>query len=62
MDDGVGALGVRRELPAANVAETAIANGVPTRVAFFGPVLSSIPRGEVAGGLWDGAVVLTARR
>jgi predicted DsbA family dithiol-disulfide isomerase len=38
--------------------------GTPTiafnGAAFFGPVLSRIPRGEVAGGLWDAAVTLAA--
>lgn len=38
--------------------------GTPTiavnGTAFFGPVLSKIPRGEDAGRLWDGCVAVTA--
>jgi predicted DsbA family dithiol-disulfide isomerase len=38
--------------------------GTPTiafnGAAFFGPVLMSIPKGDVAGGLWDAAVTLAA--
>ena len=38
--------------------------GTPTihvnGVAFFGPVLSKIPRGEEAGKLWDASVIFAA--
>ena len=29
--------------------------------AFFGPVLTAIPRGEEAGRIWDACVTLVAR-
>ena len=35
-------------------------DGFGNRVAFFGPVISRIPRGEEAGRLWDGVVLVAA--
>jgi hypothetical protein len=32
------------------------------RVAFFGPVISRVPRGEEAGRLWDGALLVAGVR
>ncbi|MEO3746163.1 DsbA family protein [Plantactinospora sp. B5E13] len=30
----------------------------PVRIAFFGPVVSPAPRGEAAGRLWDGVLLV----
>ncbi|MFE1378017.1 DsbA family protein [Streptomyces sp. NPDC058740] len=54
--DALGLLGPRTGTPVVAVSDPA----EPDRpaVAFFGPVLSRVPRGEAAGLLWDGALLV----
>jgi hypothetical protein len=32
--------------------------GAPAPIAFFGPVVTPIPRGDAAGTLWDGVLAV----
>ncbi|WP_442901992.1 mycothiol-dependent nitroreductase Rv2466c family protein [Geodermatophilus sp. FMUSA9-8] len=51
--EGIGLVGTHVGTPVLAVREP----GRP-RVAVFGPVLSRVPRGEEAGRLWDGVVLV----
>lgn len=50
------------DLVGTHVGTPIIATTTPAgeRVAWFGPVVSRIPRGEAAGRLWDGTVLVAA--
>ncbi len=52
---GIGLVGTHVGTPVVAVPGP---DGVP--VAWFGPVLSRVPRGEAAGRLWDGVTVVAA--
>ena len=47
-EDGIGRVGMEVGTPVIAVGDT----------AFFGPVVTPIPRGEAAGRLWDGVVLV----
>lgn len=53
--EGIGLIGDHVGTPV--VAVTGTDNG---RVVFFGPVLSRTPRGEAAGRIWDGTLLVAA--
>ncbi|RJL24830.1 disulfide bond formation protein DsbA [Bailinhaonella thermotolerans] len=47
-------------LPGSGTPVTAVTGPDGTRAAFFGPVVSRVPRGEEAGRLWDAAVAMAS--
>ncbi|MGR3931582.1 mycothiol-dependent nitroreductase Rv2466c family protein [Streptomyces sp. BRA346] len=54
--EGIAALGPHVGTPVVAVPDPRGDDG--TRIAFFGPVLSRVPRGEEAGRLWDATLVV----
>lgn len=43
-----------------DVRDSDVTDGGGDRAAFFGPVISRVPRGEQAGRLWDGTLLVAA--
>jgi hypothetical protein len=55
--EGIGLVGEHVGTPVTAVTEDGV-----RRAAFFGPVLSRVPRGEEAGRLWDGTLLVAGVR
>jgi hypothetical protein len=58
--EGIAKVGTHVGTPIIAVTGGGGADGMGTETAFFGPVISRIPRGEEAGRLWDGTLLVAA--
>ncbi|MGP3931121.1 mycothiol-dependent nitroreductase Rv2466c family protein [Nonomuraea sp. KM88] len=56
--EGIALVGEHVGTPIVAVTGTGDGPGGSGRIAFFGPVVSRVPRGEDAGRLWDGTLLV----